>query len=55
MEEGEHEDTEEEKLARRTDQMVGEVYDALPPDSILVVATCQGDTAHTRLMNVGTL
>ena len=52
MEEGEKADDEEERLLRQLDRSVGRIYDTLPQNSLLVVATLQGDTASTRLMQV---
>ncbi len=36
------------RVAQQLDAHVGEVYDALPPNSLLIVATGQGDTPECR-------
>ena len=51
-EEGEQEDSPEEAIIRQTDANVGRIYHSLPPDSLLVVCTGQGDTAKTRYAHV---
>lgn len=52
MEEGEQEATAEEKLIHQLDEHVGRVFDAVLPDSVFIVATCQGDTPNARLLHV---
>jgi RNA exonuclease 1 len=36
------------RVAQQLDEHVGQLYDALPPNSLLIVATGQGDTAECR-------
>lgn len=52
VEEGEQEDSEEERVVRLLDRQIRRIYEALPSDSLLVVTSCQGDTAATRLQYV---
>ena len=36
----------------RLDALVGRVWAALPPNTLLLAPTCQGDTAATRRLQV---
>jgi hypothetical protein len=46
--EGDYSDERLQTTARQLDEHIGKVYDALPPNSMLIVATGQGDTAECR-------
>ena len=52
MEEGEQEDTPEEAVIRESDAKVGRIFKSLPADTVLVVCTCQGNTARMRYAQV---
>lgn len=53
-EEGQQEEADEEKFIIEADRQISEVYNALPEDTLFILATCQGDTAGCRLMLVQT-
>jgi hypothetical protein len=46
--EGDYSDERLQATARQLDEHIGKVYDALPANSLLIVATGQGDTAECR-------
>jgi len=52
VEDGEQEDSAEETAIREIDRHVGIIYSALLPDSLLVVCSCQGNTASSRILFV---
>ena len=54
-EEGEQPENQEERLLRQTDSNVGRIHEAAPEDTLLIVASCHGDTASTRLAHVSCL
>lgn len=53
-EDGQHEEGEEDRLMIETDQNIAKIYNALPEDTLFILATGQGDTASCRLMLVST-
>jgi len=55
VEEGEQEDNAEERAIRETDDHVGRIYSALLSDTLLMVCSCQGDTASSRMLYVSLL
>lgn len=52
MEDGEQEASEEEKILTAVDHLIGDIHASLPADTLLIVATFQGDTANARLIYV---